>query len=287
MKRYHISCSTLVLALAMSTWPHVACAAAGNDPVDGVTPLMAAAGQCDLQTVKSLLTPGADLNAVDAQGRDALSHASLNVNKGFSYAKVRTLKCPDVVLALTQAGADPRRAKFYQSPRFIDRRPQMIAVLSVEDDRENKGSSAEVIQNLTHAVEDTLKAKVTWVKGGHVALRYPIMKLDEVRQKLRTAGFSDEDTVHPDRARSCKVLGADSVFEAHLKDFRTKDVGVVSASGAGLDFALTDCSTGELLWASRDEIKEARGFLIRGLASGWRNLCETALDFPPYRKAKE
>jgi hypothetical protein len=265
----------------------VAYAAAGDDPAGGVTPLMAAAGHCDLQTVRSLLTPSADLSAVDAQGRDALSHASLNVNNGFSYAKVRTLKCPDVVVALRQAGADPWRAKFYQSPRLIDKRPQMIALLSVEDDRENKGDSANVTQNLTHAVEDTLKAKVTWVKGGHIALRYPIMKLDEVRQKLRTAGFSDIETIHPDRGRSCTVLGADSVFEVHLKDFRTKDVGVLSATGAGLDFALTDCSTGELLWASRDEISEARGFLLRALASGWRNLCETALDLPPYRKAKE
>ena len=47
--------------------------------------------------------------------------------------------------------------------------------------------------------------------------RYPILRLEEVRQKLRTSGFSEEETLHPDRLKACKALPVDAVLETKLK----------------------------------------------------------------------
>ena len=92
-----------------------------------LTPLMLAAMSCDEQEVTALLSQGADVKAVDARGNDALTFASIQRTKDL------TLQCPNVVLALTKAGADPWKANFYQSPEFNLHQPSKIAVIYVAD----------------------------------------------------------------------------------------------------------------------------------------------------------
>jgi hypothetical protein len=87
--------------------------------------------------------------------------------------------------------------------------------------------------------------------------------------------------------RACKVLPVDAVFETTLKDFRSRNVGVLEASGASIEFALTDCKTGELLWRSDDAYLEARGFLVKPFVTKWSSLCATAIRFPYHKKRKK
>ncbi len=236
--------------------------------------LLASARSCDLSTLKALIASGVNLSAPDANGLDALSYASLNrtdmpvsaTSKLFkasagTHAKWThiqwTLKCPGVVSALTDAGVDPRKSRFYQNPRLDEGRPEMIAVIRVEDNREAKGDSNKLLDQMTEGIESQLR-------DNHSALsqlQYPILGLTEVRQKLRTSGFSAEDTMAPDRAKACKVLGADSVFEASLEDFRSRSVGVVSTAKMRMNFTLTDCKTDELLWHSDLDYPIAEGWL--------------------------
>lgn len=227
---------------------------------------------CD-QTYKALIASGADLAATDANGLDALSRASSDRDLrlfnlwGTHRPKVRTalkLNCPAAVQDLTEAGADPWKAKFYQNPRLNETQPQSIAVIRVDDNRENKGDSEKLLGQMTTAVELQLSAS-----GGTRPFRllYPIVRLSEVRQKFLAAGFTVEEAVAPDRVKACKALGADSVFEASLEDYRSRNLGVAFATGMRMKFALTDCKTGELLWRSDQDYAAAVGLIIKAFGA--------------------
>ena len=111
------------------------------------TPLMLAAMSCDEKQVTELLSQGADVKAVDARGNDALTFASTQRTKDL------TLQCPNVVLALTKAGADPWKANFYQSPEFNLHQPSKIAVIYVADIR---GDKDDRTKGFTEGVEQAL-----------------------------------------------------------------------------------------------------------------------------------
>ncbi|MGA7343670.1 MAG: ankyrin repeat domain-containing protein, partial [Terracidiphilus sp.] len=110
-------------------------------PTTGTEGLLYAAGACDLPTLKTIIASGVDVSATDADGYDALSRASINRDDGLRSRTRWKLNCPAAVIALTQAGANPWKARFYQNPRLEENRPEMIAVIRVEDNRENKGKS--------------------------------------------------------------------------------------------------------------------------------------------------
>lgn len=250
----------------------------------GQTPLMLAAWNCELDEVKTLLGQGADIKAVDADGRDALTYASTERTKNLS------LKCPDVVTALTTAGADPRAARYYQSPELTLRPPTRVAVLRVTDERVTPDNKAN-IEKFANDVESVLsQAHLKFKNEGFAAgfpvpvaaVHYPIMPLGETLQKLRAAGFSEEDLIHPDRQRACAVLGTDAVFEAAFKAFAHADILVATGTQVSLEFWISDCRTGQLLWKNDPEqVFEWRGFLIRGF-SGLRAQCEMAMTLPRY-----
>jgi len=258
-------------------------------PTTGTEGLLYAAGACDMPLLTSLIASGVSLTATDAHGFDALSRASLNRDERFN--KVKTaykLKCPTAVTALTEAGADPGKAGFYQNPRLNDSQPEMIALISVEDNRAEKGKSEKIMSEMIHGVELQLH-------GGHgpgkLHLSYPIVPLNEARQKLLASGFSTEDAMAPDRIKACKALGVASVFEASLEDYRSKNVGIASSAGMRMKFALTDCKTGDLLWRSDQNYSLATGFLIG--AFGGAKVQETitgsvsgtpAIAFPYHQK---
>jgi hypothetical protein len=61
-------------------------------------------------------------------------------------------------------------------------------------------------------------------KLSDAVLRYPIMKLTDVRQKLCASGFSEEEALRPDQLKACKVLPVDAVFQTTLLDFRSKNI---------------------------------------------------------------
>ncbi|MGA2965929.1 MAG: ankyrin repeat domain-containing protein [Terriglobales bacterium] len=240
-----------------------------NAQVTDTEKLASAAESCDMPTLKALIASGVNFNAKNANGYNALSRASLNrfIQKGWRKVKGGkinwwTLVCSSAVTALTEAGADPWKASFYQNPRLDENRPAMIAVIRVEDNREKKGDSDKIIDEMTDAVE-------TQLHGHHwLNLGYPILGLNEVRQKLRTFGFSAEDTMAPDRTKACKALAVDSVFEASLEDFQGSSIGVVSASEMRMKFTLTDCQTGALLWRSHKNHWASEGALFRAFAGG-------------------
>lgn len=252
-------------------------------PTTGVEGLMYAAGKCDLPALKSVIASGVNVSGTDA-GSDALRVASLNRKLRGNRKTWWMLKCPAVVAALTEAGADPWKATFYQNPSLDQHRPNMIAVIRVEDNREQKGESEKIIADMTDGVELQLH-------HDHVNhLGYPIVALNEVRQKLRTSGFSAEDTIAPDRVKACKALGADSVFEASLEDFRSKSIGITSSAGVTMRFVLTDCKTGDLLWRADQYYTLAEGFLasafghskVKQIITGFAG--QPAIAFPVYKK---
>ena len=83
--------------------------------------------------VKALIASGISISALDSNGFDALSGVSL-LRKNRNKRKADdwwTLNCPKMVTTLTEAGADPWKAKFYQNPRFNEKyRSKMIAVIT-------------------------------------------------------------------------------------------------------------------------------------------------------------
>jgi ankyrin repeat protein len=153
------------------------------------TPLMTAAFNCDLNQVTTLLQQGLDVKAIDAEGNDALTVAStqrtMDKKKGF------VLECPEVVSALVKAGANPGDATFYQSPELEHQQPTRIAVLRVEDDRENKLDSAKIMEHLTEGVEQALSQRIPRITPV-ITPHYPILRLKETHQNLKAAGFSDD-----------------------------------------------------------------------------------------------
>jgi hypothetical protein len=257
------------------------------------TPLIAAASNCNLDALNALLRQGVDFKARDAAGRDALTFASLQRTKQLD------LQCPDVVLALTKAGADPSAARFYQSPELTLHRPKEIAVLRVEDIRESKDKKRVKLEDLANGAEEALSQRRLRISpdgfaaGGVPVLvvpaSYPIMKLSETRQKLMAAGFSEADVAHPDRKRACSILGTDAVFEVVVKDYQHADFGIATGSQASLEFWLTDCRTGELVWRNDPgPLMEERGFIVRGfIGSSFRILCEMGLTLPKYEGSKK
>ena len=118
---------------------------------------------------------------------------------------------------------------------------------------------------------------------------YPIMKFSETRQKLMAAGFSEEDAAHPDRKRACSALGTDAVFELVLKDYGHTDILLETSSAASLEYWLTDCRTGELLWRNDPgTLSEERGWIVRGFIGGnFRILCEMGFTLPRYEGSRK
>jgi hypothetical protein len=249
---------------------------------------MTAALNCNLNQVTMLLQQGADVKAVDAEGNDALTVASqqrtMDKKQGF------LLECPEVVSALVKAGANPEDAKVFQSPQLELHQPKKIAVLRVQDDRENKFDNAKVMEQLTEGVEQALSQKIPRITPV-ITPHYPIQKLKDTREKLKAAGFSDEDVLRPDRERACSVLDVDSVFEARLKDyshgafFNGSILG--SKSGANLELALTDCRTKQLVWRAVGTSSEARGFIVKAFINGYTVLCEQLMTMPRYRESEK
>jgi hypothetical protein len=256
------------------------CAAKTKPPMTDTDRLRAAAGSCDVSQMKSLLAAGADINAADDKGLDALSYASRNVypvaTVRWNIAKQFRLKCPESVTTLTQAGANPRTAKIYHNPKLDQNPPRLVAIISVQDARETKGGGLSVDEKLAAAVEDAFRGR-----------RYSFLTLNDVRQKLRTAGFSESETVNPDPLKACKALGADAVFQTTLKDFRKKNIGIEEGTATNVEFNFTDCETGELLFRNNTgEITEARGFLIKHFISGFEMVCGSEMEIPDYEKKK-
>lgn len=248
------------------------------------TPLMLAAMSCDEKEVTALLSQGADVKAVDARGNDALTFASTQRTKDL------LLQCPNVVLALTKAGSDPWKANFYQSPEFNLHQPSKIAVLYVADIRAAKDDHAT---DFAEAVEQALtqgRPRITPVITPH----YPILKLSETREKLKAAGFTDAEAMHPDRTRACSVLGVDAVFEAIVKGFthgffvdNEPYIGpsVGTNSEASLEYWLTDCRTGELLWRNNPgAVGVQRSLLLTAFTKSYTAICEQAITFPRFKE---
>jgi len=252
------------------------------------TPLMLAAMSCNEKDVTALLSQGADVKAVDARGNDALTFASAQRTKDL------LLQCPNVVRALTKAGADPWKANFYQSPEFNLHQPSKIAVLYVADiraakDDRTKGFTEGVEQSLTQG-----RPRYTPVTTPH----YPIIRLSETREKLKASGFTDAEVMHPDRKRACSVLGVDAVFEAVVKGyshgfFVDNEPAILSTSvginnDANPEYWLTDCSTGELLWRSNpSSVGVQRSLLAAAFTNGSTALCEQAITFPRYKEPQK
>lgn len=251
--------------------------------------LLSAVQSCDLPTLNAFIASGVNLSGSEfspAALNDALSLASQNrVTTLRSDDHIRwTLKCPPAVVALTQAGADPWKAAFYQNPRLDHARPKMIAIIRVDDVRQVKQNSGEIVEEMTDGVETQLHG------GNRINLKYPIIGLNQARQKLRTSGFSAEDTMAPDRTKACNALGVDSVLEASMVDFGSKSIGIASAAAMRMRFILTDCNTGELLWGSDRYYSLQTGWLIRGsrikrIITGFADA--PALAFPAYEKRNE
>ena len=248
-----------------------------------LTPLMLAAMSCDEKQVSALLSQGADVKAVDARGNDALTFASVQRTKDM------LLQCPNVVLALTKAGADPWKSNFYQSPEFNLRQPSKIAVIYVADIR---GDKDDRTKGFTEGVEQALSQgmpRYTPVITPH----YPIMKLSEVREKLKAGGFSDAEMLHPDRKRACSILGVDAVFEAVIKGYSHGffvDNEPIVGPSVGInnevnpEYWLTDCGTGELLWRNNpSSVGVQRSLLAAAFTNGSTTLCEQAMTFPRYK----
>lgn len=251
-----------------------------------LTPLMTAASNCKLDDVSKLLSQGADIKARDAAGRDALTWASAQRDKYLE------LKCPDVVTALVKAGADPEAARFYQSPEFAQHKPSKIALLRVEDTVTNRKNEEKAMKDLEHGLESALsqgrlRAATFGYAGGIEVkpiypLHYPITTLAETREKLQAAGFSEAELNHPDRKRACSILGADAVLEVAVKSYGHGDIGVMVGREGGLEYRLTDCGTGQLLWRNDpNAVEEDQGFIVR-VINGMTMICEIGLTLPPH-----
>jgi hypothetical protein len=293
--RSRLACGVLILSGLMAV--PVSRLSAERKKVQGTksdaTPLITAASNCNVNEVNALLGQGADFKGHDAAGRDALTFASLQRTKHLE------LQCPDVVSALTKAGADPSAARFYQSPELTQHQPKQIAVLRIEDIRGSNTKKRVKLEALISGVEEALSQKRLrmsihgFAAGGISVLvapaSYPIMKLSETRQKLMAAGFSEEDAMHPDRKRACSILGTDAVFEAVLKDYGHSEIILQEGSAASLEYWLTDCRTGELLWRNDPgALSEERGWIVRGFVGGsFRILCEMGLSLPRYEGSKK
>ena len=248
-----------------------------------LTPLMIAALSCNENQVTALLSQGADVKAVDARGNDALTFASVQRTKELF------LQCPEVVSTLTKAGADPWKANFYQSPELQLHQPSKIAVLRVEDIR---GAKDDRSKGFAEGIEQALsqgRPRIAAVITPH----YPILRLSETRDKLKAAGFSEEDATRPDRKRACSVLGVDAVFEAVLKDYSHGLYGENTTIGplvgthneASVEFWLTDCRSGDLLWGSNpSQVGVQRSFLATAFTNGSTTICEQAITFPRYKE---
>ncbi len=294
-RRSRVACSALIISALLGVPFSRSSADRKNSKgtKSDATPLIAAASNCNIDEVNALLRQGADFKAQDEAGRDALTFASLQRTKNLD------LQCPDVVLALTKAGADPSAARFYQSPALTLHQPKEIAVLRVEDVRKSNNSKPVKLKDLADGAEEALSQKRLrmsnhgFAAGGISVLvdpaSYPVMKLSETRQKLMAEGFSEEDAMHPDRKRACSILGTDAVFEVVLKDYGHSDIGLETASSASLEYWLTDCRTGELLWRNDPgALSEERGFIVRGFIGGnFRILCEMGLTLPRYEGSKK
>jgi len=247
-----------------------------NAPVNlGFTPLMTAALTCDETRVTALLQQGADFRETDSFGNNALTLASSRRTNDMS------LQCPGVVSALTKAGADPWSARFYQNPDLQTRQLTKIAVLRIEDTRSTRKGNGE--NALAEAVEAALSNKIpvaTPVTPPH----YPILKLSEAREKLKSAGFSEQEVLRPERRRACSVLGVSAVFEAHSRDYTHMQVGVTESSAAKIEYELTDCKTGDLLWRKDyGTYGETRGFLAGLVSSSYAAVCEQTITIPRYQ----
>jgi len=254
-----------------------------------LTPLMTAALSCDGSGVAAALQQGADVNARDSAGNDALSFAAVSREKDLS------LQCPDVVSALLKAGADPWKARYYQVPDFERHKPSRIAVLRVEDIRSEKDEKSNLAEKFAEGIERSLSQSAfrgetgVQIKGPH----YPIVTFRETRDKLSAAGFQTDDLAHPDRKRACAALGVDAVLEAVVKNyghgFRIGEVvGIdvavgVSHSEASLEYWLTDCRSGELMWKSDPgPVEEKRGYIQKAFLNGFTMICEQTITLPRF-----
>jgi len=244
-----------------------------------LTPLMTAALACDSSGVAAALQQGADVNARESAGNDALSFAAVNRQQDLS------LQCPDVVSALVKAGADPWKARYYQVPDFEQHKPSRIAVLRVEDIRSEKDEKSNLAERFAGGIEQALsqsRPRVAQVKVPH----YPILTLHETRDKLTAAGFKSNDLDHPDRKRACAALGVDAVLEAVVKDYG-HGVTISEVWGshgeASAEYWLTDCRSGELMWKSDPgPVGEKRGFIVKGFINGFTMICEQTITLPRF-----
>ena len=244
-----------------------------------LTPLMTAALSCDASGVTAALQQGGNVDARDSAGNTALAFASVNREKDLS------LQCPDVVTALVKAGADPWTSRYYQVPDFEQRKPSKIAVLRVEDIRSDKYDNSKVEEKFAEGIEQALshsRPRVANVTTPH----YPILTLRETREKLTAAGFQGNELEHPDRKRACAALGVDSVIEAVVKDYGhgvTVSEVVGSYGEARLEYWLTDCRTGDLMWTSDPGLAaEKRGLIAKALLNGFTMICEQTLTLPRF-----
>ncbi len=252
----------------------------GKPPKPDLTPLMTAALSCDGSGVAAALQQGGDVDARDSAGNNALSFAAVNREKDLS------LQCPEVVSALVKAGADPWKSRYYQIPDFEQHKPSRIAVLRVEDIRSDKDDKSKVEEKFAEGIEQALSHSMP--RGAAVtAPHYPILTLRETRDKLTAAGFQSSELAHPDRKRACAALGVDSVFEAVVKDYGHGfyfDGSILGSHGeASLEYWLTDCRSGELMWTSDPGlVGERRGFLAKALLNGFTLICEQTITLPRF-----
>ena len=252
----------------------------GKEGKADLTPLMTAALSCDGSQVSSLLQQGADVKARDSAGNDALTFAAVNRDKDLA------LKCPDVVSDLVKAGADPWHTRYYQAPDFQEHKPSKIAVLRVEDIRTNKDEKSNLAEKFAVGIEHALsqsQARIAAVTVPH----YPVETLAETRDKLAAAGFQGNDLTHPDRKRACSVLGVDSVFEAVVKDYGHGFLfngNILGTHGeSSLEYWLTDCKSGELLWTSDPGMAgQQLGFLAKAFVNGFTVICEQTITLPRF-----
>ncbi len=245
-----------------------------------LTPLMTAALSCDGSGVAAALKQAGDIDARDSVGNDALAFAAVNRDDQFS------LQCPDVVSALIKAGADPWKARFYQVPDFEQDKPSKIAVLRVEDIRSDKDDKSKVEEKFAEGIEQALSHSMPRV-AKVIAPHYPILTLRETRDKLTAAGFPGDELEHTDRKRACAALGVDAVMEAVVKDYGhglRVDADVLGTHGeASLEYWLTDCRSGDLIWRSDPGmVGEKRGFLAKALLNGFTLICEQTITFPRF-----
>jgi hypothetical protein len=201
-----------------------------------------------------------------------------------------------VVSTLLKAGADPWKARYFQIPGFEQHKPSKIAVLRVEDIRSVKDDKSKIEEKFAEGIEQALshsRTRMAQVTAPH----YPILTLRETRDKLTASGFQSDELEHPDRKRACGALGVDAVMEAVVKDYGHGfyfDGEILGTHGeATLQYWLSDCRTGELMWTSDPGlVGEVRGFLAKAFLNGFTVICEQTLTLPrfdakPERKGRK